>query len=128
MCKKSIHDTNIFSIFFERNQKIACYRLFRMLLYLSRRFTSKQARLQADIGVAIGTINHQVKICEHRRKFQGKKHCLDVKTNVVRDYEAGKRHMKLSKQFNVLVSSVQSIIKKGKKQSSVTSKPRTGAP
>lgn len=57
-----------------------------------------------------------------------KEHSLDVKNNIVREYEAGKGYRKLSKQFNVPVSSVQSIIKKWKEQGSVTNKPRTGAP
>ena len=39
-----------------------------------------------------------------------------------------KGYRKLSKQFNVPVSSVQSILKKWKEQGSVTKKPRAGAP
>lgn len=57
-----------------------------------------------------------------------KEHSLQVRTNIVEEYEAGKGYRKLSKQFHVPISSVQSIIKKWKKQGSVSNKPRTGAP
>ena len=50
------------------------------------------------------------------------------KNNIVQEYEAGKGYRKLSKEFNIPVSSVQSIIKKWKEQGSVTIKPKTGAP
>jgi transposase len=57
-----------------------------------------------------------------------KEHSLQVRNNIVKEYEAGKGYRKLSKQFNVPVSSVQSIIKKWKQQGAVSNKPRTGAP
>ena len=56
-----------------------------------------------------------------------KEHCLDVKNNVAREYEAGKGYRKLSKQFNVRVSYVQPIIKKWKKQGNFPNKARTDA-
>ena len=51
-----------------------------------------------------------------------KEHCLDVKNNIVCEYEAGKGVRKLSKQFHVSVSSLQFIIKKWKEQGNVTKK------
>ena len=56
-----------------------------MLEHGSRAFTNKQARLQADIGVAIGhsgASDHQVEICQTVVMSYVKEHCLDVKNNI----------------------------------------------
>lgn len=57
-----------------------------------------------------------------------KEHSLQLRNGIAEGYEAGKGYRKLSKQFHVPISTVQSIIKKWKHQGSVSNKPRTGAP
>lgn len=57
-----------------------------------------------------------------------KEHSLQVRNSIVTEYEAGKGYRKLSEQFKIPISTIQSIIKKWKEQGSVSNKPRTGAP
>ena len=52
----------------------------------------------------------------------------DLQEKVVELYETGKAYKKLSKEFNMPIRSVQTLIKKSKMRGSVEIKPRSGRP